>query len=154
TPTDLALVYDLYFLPETNPYLLYEPMTMQAFAPIFNQMLAQGIKFLYEVNDEAMGMVKLLPLSHRTSHVLYIGGLAIHPRYSGKGHGLAMLEAIKTWAKTRGFTRLELDVDEDNAVAKNLYTKAGFVVEGVLRKYAFRHTVQQYFDNYRMAYLL
>jgi putative acetyltransferase len=154
TPADFDWIYSLYFLPETNPYLLYDPMTPQEFAPIFDQLLAQGIKQVFEVNGEPVGMVKLAPLTHRTGHVLYIGGLAIHPSKARMGYGLALMQAVKAWAATKGFTRLELDVDDDNLAAKRLYEKAGFVVEGVLRNYAFRQTVQQFFDNYRMAYLI
>lgn len=154
TLADFKWVYDLYFLPETNPYLLYDPMTAQEFAPIFDQLLVQGIKQVFEVNGEPVGMVKLAPLTHRTAHVLYIGGLAIHPSKARMGYGLALMQAIKDWAMARGFTRLELDVDDDNPIAKRLYEKAGFIVEGVLRSYAFRQTAQQYFDNYRMACLI
>jgi L-phenylalanine/L-methionine N-acetyltransferase len=154
TATDFDLVYALYFLPETNPYLLYDPMTTQQFLPIFLQLLQQQVKYIFEVNCEPVGMVKLVALSHRTAHVLYVGGVAICPSKTRRGHGLALLSAVRRWAADNGFTRLELDVDDDNVRAKRLYEKAGFVAEGVLRNYAYRQTVQRYFDNYRMALLI
>jgi putative acetyltransferase len=151
---DEHFMYDLYFHPAVNAALLYEPMSREAFAPIFKQLLEQGIKYIFEINGEAVGMVKLVPLTHRTSHVCYVGGLAIHPAHAGKGCGTLLMQTIRQWAIEKGFKRLELDVDEDNPRAKRLYEKAGYITEGVLRKYAYRKTVGQYFDNFRMALLL
>lgn len=154
TLADFDFIYDLYFLPETNAYLLYEPMDKATFLPIFSKLIDARVKYVFEPAGEPVGMVKLLPLTHRTSHVLYVGGFAIHPAKTQRGYGFALLQAVKDWAKPQGFTRLELDVDADNTVAKHLYEKAGFVQEGILRNYAFRQKIQQYFDNFRMAFLI
>lgn len=154
SPADFEFVYTLYFHPATNPYLLYEPMSREAFAPIFDELIHQGLKYVAEVHDEPVGMVKLIRQTHRVSCTCYMGGFAVHPQFFGKGYGLQMLEAVKHWAAARGITRVELDVDDDNARAKALYEKAGFEVEGILRKLAYRKTDGRYYDNYRMAVLL
>jgi RimJ/RimL family protein N-acetyltransferase len=154
SPEDFEFIYTLYFHEATNPGLLYEPMLKEAFEPIYAQLLAQQCKYILEAHGEMAGMVKLIPHTHRIRHSCYIGGLAIHPLHFGKGYGYQLLEEVKEWARQRGIIRLELDVDEDNPRAKRLYEKAGFEVEGVLRKLAYRQKEQRYFDNYRMALLL
>ena len=153
-PQDVDFIYTLYFHEATNAGLLYEPMGKEEFLPIYNQLLAQQCKYILEANGEPVGMVKLIRQTHRTSHVCYVGGLAIHPMHFGKGYGRQLLEEVKQWAMRRGILRLELDVAEDNPRAKRLYEKSGFVVEGVLRKLAYRQAEQRFFDNYRMALLL
>ena len=152
--TDFELVYLMYFHEANNPYLLYDPMSREAFLPVYQELLAQGVKFILESEGQAVGMVKLVPQTHRTRHVCYVGGLAIHPEQHGRGWGRLLLQQIQAWASDKGFTRLELDVDEDNPRAMRLYQQAGFEVEGVLRNLAFRQTDQRYYHNYRMACLL
>ncbi len=45
----------------------------------------------------------------------------------GRGLGEAVLVAIARWAQNRGASRLFLQVESDNAPARKLYTRAGFV---------------------------
>lgn len=154
TPQDFSFVYSLYFLPDNNPYLLYDPMPEADFLPIFEAQLMHGEKYIFEVNNVAVGMAKLSPYSHRMSHIVYVGAIAIHPAFTGRGYGLQLMQEITEWAKEKGYTRLELDVDEDNPKAKKLYEKAGYEVEGFQKRYSWRKTTGQYIDNYRMALII
>jgi len=154
TVADFSFVYDLYFLPENNPYLLYEPMSKDAFEPIFAAQLNEGVKYIFEINGHAVGMVKISGYTHRMAHIAYIGAVAIHPKYAGHGLGLQLMHDTIHFCKSLGYTRLELDVDDDNPKAKRLYEKAGFETEGLLRNYSNRAAAGQLVHNYRMGILL
>jgi len=153
TIQDFDLVYSLYFLPDNNPYLLYDPMTKTTFLPIFKEQLQQGEKYIFEIDNEAVGMAKLSPYAHRMSHIVYVGAIAMLPSFTGRGYGLQLMHEITEWAVANGYTRLELDVDDDNPRAKRLYEKAGYQTEGLLRKYSCRKSTGKCVDNYRMALL-
>ncbi|MBL7214321.1 MAG: GNAT family N-acetyltransferase [Phycisphaerae bacterium] len=58
----------------------------------------------------------------------------------GKGYGKEAIKLIIEYAfQTIGLNRLYLYVFEDNSNAINLYKKAGFVVEGKLRKHVYKN---------------
>ena len=96
--------------PQVNPYLLYEQMDIATFKPIFSDLLKKEIIFIYEDEQVPVGMFKLVPETHRSSHVVYLGGLAIDPNFSGKGAGTAMLQAIIDYAQQNHFLRIVLSV--------------------------------------------
>ncbi len=52
--------------------------------------------------------------------------LFVRPHAHGAGLGKALVSAAIERARARGCRRLELDVDEDNAVARGLYESLGF----------------------------
>lgn len=139
--------------PAVNPFILYEPMDKDAFIPIYNELVSTGVKFLYCEDDKPVGMFKLVPLTYRSSHIAYLGGLAIHPDHAGKGYGKKMLDEIIAFAEKKGFLRIELSVSNINEKAINLYQKAGFKKEGVLKKYSFLKQNNVFFDEILMAYL-
>jgi diamine N-acetyltransferase len=76
------------------------------------------------------------------AHVVLVtdGGVAelrrivVWPEVRGTGVGRAALVATLDHAFARGAHRVWLDVKPGNAVARALYTSAGFVEEGVLRE--------------------
>jgi putative acetyltransferase len=153
TEKDFDFIYGLYMHPKVNRYLLYEAMTAHAFKDIFTDLLLKGIVYVFEDNGIAAGMFKLVPLTHRTSHVVYLGGLAIHPSFSGRGLGLLMLKEILSYAKEKGFLRVELSVLAVNEKAIRLYEKAGFEKEGVLRKYSRLEEENLFLDEIIMSWL-
>ena len=153
TETDLDFVYKLYMHPEVNPYLLYEPMSQEVFLPIYADLVEKGLKYVYEDNGELTGMFKLIPLSYRTDHIAYLGGLAIHPSFAGKGLGGKMMSEIIGLARSQGFLRIELSVATINERAIHLYEKCGFEREGVLRKYSYLKTKDLFLDEALMSYL-
>lgn len=132
---DFDFIYGLYMHPRVNRFLLYEMMDAAAFRPIFDELLSDDVLYVYETDGVPTGMFKLVPLKHRASHVAYLGGLAIHPAFSGKGHGKILMREILSLGKQMGFLRIELGVETANTKAIGLYEKAGFEKEGVLRKY-------------------
>lgn len=150
---DFDFFYHLYMHPLTNPYLLYEQMGKEEFKPIFEDLQKQGVIYIYFSDGIDRGMFKLVPYTHRTSHIAYLGGLAIHPDFSGKGEGYKMIMEILDFAKANGFLRVELSVAPHNEKAIHLYLKSGFEKEGVLRKYTHLKKENRFWDEVLMAYL-
>jgi ribosomal protein S18 acetylase RimI-like enzyme len=62
-------------------------------------------------------------------------GMGVAASHRGIGIGRALLRATVEAAFTRGLTRVELVVREDNAAAIGLYLAHGFETEGRLRRY-------------------
>ena len=153
TPQDFNFIYDLHMHPQTNRFLFYEIMSAEEFKPIFNGLLAQEILYVYEADNILTGMFKLVPHLHRAAHVVGLGGVAIHPSFSGKGHGQQMINEIILFGKERGFLRMELGVSVINTRAIHLYEKAGFKKEGLLKKYIYLKTENLFLDDLLMAYL-
>ncbi len=154
TQNDLHFVYDLYMHPQVNPYLLYENMDLEQFRPIYQNLLADGVKYIFEENNLPVGMFKLIRLKHRSSHIAYIGGLAIHPDFGGKGFGSKMMQEIIDLAREIGIQRLELSVSSENIKAQNLYEKLGFEKEGIMRKYTHLASEGRFLDEVMMAWVV
>jgi L-phenylalanine/L-methionine N-acetyltransferase len=153
TANDFSLFYGLYMHPQINPWLLYEPMEEAAFAPIYAQLLADGCLYVLEQQGRAVGMCKLVPQPHRNSHIVYLGGVGIHPAEAGQGHGLRLMQEVIVWAKERNFWRIELSVAALNTKAIALYQKVGFEIEGTLRQYTWLKKEGRLIDEVMMSYL-
>lgn len=154
TEADFDFVFQLYMHPSVNPWLLYEMMPASDFQPIYQDLIQKEVKYIYEHESVKMGMCKLVPHTHRTAHVVYLGGLGIHPGFEGKGHGSKMLREIIDLCRTSGFERLELSVSVENSKAIRLYERVGFEKEGVLRKYTHLQRENRYIDEVMMSVLL
>lgn len=152
--TDLEFIYELYMHPLINPWLLYEPMDAKQFRPIFEELLSKKVLYVFEVDGLPVGMCKLVPFEHRTAHIIYIGGIAVHPLFAGKGYGHLLMEEIKTKTAAKGFKRLELSVATINDKAIRMYERCGFVKEGVLRNYTYLKSENRYLDEHVMSCLI
>lgn len=153
TTKDFDFFYSLYFHPLVNPYLLYEMMDKSAFEPIYVDLLEKKVLFVFKKGAQDVGMFKLVPLTYRSSHIAYLGGVAIHPDFSGKGYGSQMMQAIVDYGGTFGFKRIELSVAAINEKATHMYEKAGFQKEGILRNYTYLKSENRYLDEILMSYL-
>lgn len=154
TQDDFDYIYGLYMHPQVNPFLLYETMEPGAFRPIYDDLLSKGVKYVFEVDANPVGMCKLVPLQHRNAHIVYLGGVAIDPVYAGKGYGLTLMQEIIAFSQHQGFLRIELSVATINEKAIRLYEKAGFVQEGVLRKFSFLRSENRFLDEAVMSFLI
>lgn len=98
-----------------------------------------------------IGWCDILPIrGEACTHIGVLGmGLVSHARHLGIGTRLLDATISKAWAK--GLSRIALTVRADNANAKALYERFGFVSEGLLRR-AFRID-GEFFDCYAMALL-
>jgi GNAT superfamily N-acetyltransferase len=63
---------------------------------------------------------------------LQIVAMWTEPGLRGRGVGPAVLTSLVSWADARGL-RVRLDVEADNAGARRVYERAGFVATGVTR---------------------
>ena len=66
----------------------------------------------------------------RIKHTGYIV-VGIREKFRGKGIGSKLFSELDIWARENNITRLELSVICSNTVAKHLYEKNGFEIEGV-----------------------
>jgi L-phenylalanine/L-methionine N-acetyltransferase len=153
TPKDFSFIYSLYFHPEINAFLLYETMDKDSFKPIFKDLLKKEIVYVFEQEGKAAGMFKLFAHSYRTSHICYLGGVAVHSDFAGKGLGTVMLKEILAFGQESGFLRMELSTATINERAIRLYEKCGFQKEGVLRNYTYLKSENRFLDEVMMAYL-
>jgi ribosomal protein S18 acetylase RimI-like enzyme len=62
--------------------------------------------------------------------VLSINGLAVAPDARGRGVGSVLMDAVTAEAKRRGARKITLHVHGVNTVARRLYERHGYVVEG------------------------
>jgi ribosomal protein S18 acetylase RimI-like enzyme len=148
---DFDFFYELYMHPAINPYLLYENMSAAEFRPIFDSLLNQEALFVYYADAVPAGMFKLIPQKYRNDHIIYLGGLAIVPAFSGRGQGHKMMNEIIAFARESGFLRIELSVASTNDKAIQLYEKVGFQKEGLLKKYTHLKSEQRFIDEFMMA---
>lgn len=154
TLTDFDFIFYLFMHPQVNPHLLYEQMDSKSFKPIFEKLLAADILYVFEKNNEPIGMFKLVPNVYRAAHVVYLGSFAIDPAFAGNGFGTKMLKCIIELAKQTGIKRIELSAGVQNTNAIALYKKCGFEEEGVLRKLTHLKSEDRYIDEVMMSYII
>lgn len=88
---------------------------------------------------------------NKTSHVIEVG-MAIRKNFRRSGLGSTLLREAISWARKKGFYRLELGVLATNDQAIALYKKFGFQEEGVRKK---RYRVEgKYVDEVLMSKML
>ncbi len=106
-----------------------------------------------EVGGEVVGNLglHLASKSPRRRHAAGLG-MSVRDDWHSRGVGNALLAAAIDLADNwLNYTRIELTVYTDNAVALALYRKFGFEIEGTLKSYAFRDG--RFIDAYTMARL-
>ena len=153
TPFDFSFIYGLYFHPQINPFLLYETMNTVDFQPVFDDLIQKRVLYVFEHGGQKAGMCKLVPLTHRTDHIAYLGGVAIHPDFAGQGLGEKMMQEILSQAKQSGLLRIELSTATINDRAIRLYEKTGFQIEGTLRRYSHLKSEGRFLDEVLMSWI-
>jgi putative acetyltransferase len=107
-----------------------------------------------DIDGDTVGLLELVtwPGEPRHRHVGEVDLVAVHPDWTGRGAGRALMEAAvelaDDWLNLR---RLSLVVFVDNAVALEMYRRLGFVVEGTMAEYGFKRG--KYIDAHVMARL-
>jgi ribosomal protein S18 acetylase RimI-like enzyme len=85
-----------------------------------------------EENGERVGFLLLLydvPDEVTLTDQAFVAYTAVEPFARGRGAGRALMDATEAYARAHGLSYVSLMVTEDNAPARTLYERAGFVTE-------------------------
>ena len=85
--------------------------------------------FVWREGDADLGMVRGAP-HDGDAEAAYLISMWVAPEGRGRGIGGALVAEVVTWARRHGFRRLVLDVAAQNAWARRLYERCGFVATG------------------------
>ncbi|TAL38534.1 MAG: GNAT family N-acetyltransferase [Alphaproteobacteria bacterium] len=89
-------------------------------------------QFVALAGGKVVGWCDVIPAKDRPIHAhTGVLGIGILPEFRGKGMGRALMTATIAKARTKGLTRIELTVRENNVNAIALYKKIGFETEGI-----------------------
>jgi len=85
-----------------------------------------------EENGERVGFLLLLydiPDEVTLTEQAFVAYTAVEPAARGRGAGRALIDAVDGYARERGLRYVSLMVTDDNAPARALYDRAGFLTE-------------------------
>ena len=102
--------------------------------------------------DELLGEASLHGLPRRAMRHTAVLGISVRAESRGQGVGDRLVTALIVWAPTAGVTRIELHVLARNTIARRLYEKYGFMIEGERRRTVYANGA--YLDDVVMALLL
>lgn len=94
---------------------------------------ARGVFYVAIYEDDIAGYISLL--EHKKHTTLRIYAIAVHPDFRGKQVAQALMDEAVRYAQRQGLAALSLEVQTDNTVALNLYTKNGFSVTSLKKSY-------------------
>lgn len=132
-PDDVEAVYNLYFHPDLNKFVLEEDEGLEKFREMYAEFLKSYTFFLYEEGEKVLGLLGYRNFWGKMKHVSRIGPILVYPEYSGKGIGSRLMERAFEEAEKDRATRVELWVEVENQRALKLYKKFGFREEGINR---------------------
>jgi RimJ/RimL family protein N-acetyltransferase len=92
-------------------------------------------QFVAVEDERVVGWCDVTPRAYATQRHGGTLGMGVAATHRGRGIGAALLHATLADAFDRGLERVELIVRADNDAAIGLYRRAGFVQEGLLRRY-------------------
>ena len=129
------------FLDDETPFMMYEPNEREK---------TTDATELREKIDDAISMGDFLLIAEERDHIVgYIWAergrmnrilhtayivVGIREAYQHQGIGTKFFRKLDEWARRNNIIRLELTVECANTVARKLYEKNGFVVEGRRKK--------------------
>jgi putative acetyltransferase len=153
TDADIASIHALYTDPAVIPFMLHEPMSLEAFGPIYASLLYGGL-MVWEVDGRIAGMYRTPTGEGRASHTALLSTVAVHPDFHGGGIARTMLEDALERLRARGVRRVELLAEADNARGLAFYRKLGFEVVAVMKDAYRAFGRPGYIDDILMARML
>ena len=90
-----------------------------------DRVTPEGILFITD-NGKPAAYNWTMISANSTKATGFISMTGVHPDYRGKGLGRAIVAAGMQYLKGQGVDSIELEVDSDNAPARELYLKLGF----------------------------
>jgi putative acetyltransferase len=148
---DCEAVFAIYMHEDVVPYLGHDPMPLDAFRPIFRELLEGGTFFVADAGGKVLGFCRATRQSGRARHVALIGTFAVSPAARGGGLARALIERVIEGLRDEGVLRVELMLERDNPRALAFYRKLGFALEGTLRGAYKRAHQAHYVDELLMA---
>ncbi len=114
---------------------LTEAPPIEQLAAMVRANIARGSPHLVLVDgDLVVGWCNIFPVGRPVqAHVGFVA-MGLRPEWRDKGLGTNLMQQALAASDAYGFTRIELTVYADNARARALYRKLGFVEEGVKRQ--------------------
>lgn len=141
-------------LDKETEYMLFEaderPNDINRVKAMINQSINGGNLLLIATEDDnIIGFLSAQRgIIRKIKHTAYIV-VGIREKFRGKGIGKKLFCELDLWAKENNISRLELTVMCPNSMAKQLYEKNGFEVEGTKRNSIFMNG--KYIDEYYMS---
>lgn len=152
--SDLEAVFSIYMEETAVPFLGFDPMPIESFAPLFQEMIETRNFHVYEVQGAVAGFCSARVHPGRARHGAYFGTFAVARNHRGTGLAREIVEAMLRELKGRGILRVELLVEADNLRAIAFYEQLGFEHEGRMRCAYKRSHEEGYVDELLMAKLL
>lgn len=159
TVNDADAFWNMQFeLDKETKFMMYEPNERTKNLNLPKSLIQEAIEgndlLLVGENDEKK-IIGFLSAQrggpNRIKHTAYIV-VGIRKDFQGKGIGSKFFEELNIWALQKNVTRLELTVMCSNILAKHLYEKNGFVIEGIKKNSMF--VDGEYVDEFYMAKLV
>jgi putative acetyltransferase len=142
TPDDVDWLCELLNGEETEPFLsaarAYDRPGIAAEVERSQSEPRRYGRFVIEVDGERAGVMGFEERSSR-HRIAHLGGLAVHPRFRGRGVADDAARLLQRLLFELGFHRLELACYGFNERAIRHSERVGFVREGVQRKAYLRH---------------
>ena len=141
-------------LDKETEYMLFEaderPNDINRAKAMINQSInGDNLLLIATEDDNIIGFLSAQRgIIRKIKHTAYIV-VGIREKFRGKGIGKKLFCELDLWAKENNISRLELTVMCPNSMAKQLYEKNGFEVEGTKRNSIFMNG--KYIDEYYMS---
>lgn len=141
-------------LDKETEYMLFEaderPNDINRVKAMINQSInGENLLLIATEDDNIIGFLSAKRgILRKIKHTAYIV-VGIREKFRGKGIGKKLFCYLDLWAKENNISRLELTVMCPNSMAKQLYEKSGFEVEGTKRNAIFMNG--KYIDEYYMS---
>jgi RimJ/RimL family protein N-acetyltransferase len=90
--------------------------------------------FVAGLGERVVGWCDITPQERECFRHRGTLGMGVHPDFRQRGIGTRLLRVALEHARTIGIERAELEVSASNHVARQLYERIGFTVEGTLRR--------------------
>lgn len=141
-------------LDKETEYMLFEaderPNDVNRVKAMINQSAnGDNLLLIATEEDDIIGFLSAQRgIPRKIKHTAYIV-VGIREKFRGKGIGKKLFLDLDLWAKENNISRLELTVMCPNSIAKQLYEKNGFEVEGIKRNSIFMNG--KYIDEYYMS---
>lgn len=124
----IILLLDAYARDPRGGGVALTPVVRDRLIPGLRAMATSRVWLAFDAGQPVGVCVAFVGFStFRGLPLLNIHDLAVLPQLRGRGVGRALLAAAEAHARASGYCKLTLEVQEDNAPARGLYARFGFL---------------------------